>query len=212
MWVRWVLVSAVAVSFGLVAGESAAEAPVPYLYLTPTVGVWRWDEEIALGFEVPERTKPVVGLRAGYSPVTAFGGELVLLTGTNDLLREGTEETVGVRLSQLEFSLVVNFQSLVTETIYPFLNLGVGASVRNASGGEETSDADNSHFSFHLGGGLKWELHPRWVLRANIRDTFFAETQGSGNQERQVTVDSVELSVGFEMRFPLNRSGRRELQ
>jgi opacity protein-like surface antigen len=193
-------------------GASAAEVPIPHLYVTPTAGIWRWDTNVAFGFDVPDRTRPVIGIRAGYSPVEAFAGELALLTGTNDLVRSGTDEEVGVRLTQLELSLVVNFQSLVSPRLYPFLNLGVGGSFRQAQEDPVDGDLDDSNFAFHLGGGLKWELASRWALRGNIRDTFFTESQGAGNQETQVTVDSVELSLGLEMRFPLGRSGRRDLQ
>lgn len=189
----------------------AAEVPVPHLYLTPTAGVWRWDTDVAFGYEVPHRTQPVIGLRAGYTPVEAFAGELVVLTGTNDLVQSATGQTEGVRLTQLELSLVVNFQSLVSPGIYPFLNLGVGGSFRRAQGDGEPDPGD-TNFTFHLGGGLKWELASRWALRANIRDSFFTQSQGTGNQENQVTVDSLELSLGLEIRFPVGQSGRRDLQ
>jgi len=207
---RWFLL---VLLVGVVApGAAFAEVPVPNLYVTPTIWAWRWDADVAFGFEVPDRTQPMFGLRVGYTPVDAFAGELVLLTGTNDLLHSETDQTVGMRLTQIEASLVVNFQSLVSPRFYPFLCLGLGACIQSASDDAPDADLGGTHLCFHLGGGLKWELSDRLALRGTFRDTFFSQSQGSGNQETQVTVDSVELSLGLDIRFPIGQSSRRGLQ
>jgi len=64
---------------------------------------------------------------------------------------------------------------------------------------------DDSRFAFHLGGGLKSDLSSRWGLRFNIRDTFFSDTQKmAGAPDDQVTVDSLELSLGLEYRLAVH--------
>jgi hypothetical protein len=203
MKVRW---SLTVVLLGLVsAGRVAAEVPVPpspHVYVTPTAGFWRWDERAVAGARLPDRMGEVVGGRAGYSPIEAFAGELVVLTGTNDF-RQGSVAFTA-RLTQVELSFVVNFRSLVNARVYPFLDLGSGVSVRRANE-DRVSGADASHLDFHLGGGFKMDLSRRLGVRLNVRDTFFTETQGSGDARDQTTVDSVELSGGLEVRFGLGR-------
>ena len=45
------------------------------------------------------------------------------------------------------------------------------------------------------------------AARFNVRDTFFSHAQGGPNQENQVTVDSVELSVALEYKVFLGHGG-----
>jgi len=199
----WILTATLIV----LATPVAAQSLGPYIYISPTVGVWRWDEDAAAFMTVPDQTSFVWGGRLGYSPIDAFSIELVGLTGTNEgvVQMESGEETRALRLTQIETSILVNFQSIVTHQVYPFLDLGIGISLR--SGGTEVegeSVFDDTQFTFHIGGGLKIELQPTAALRFNIRDTVDTMTQGTGgNQEKQVTVDSVELSVGLDYRFPI---------
>jgi hypothetical protein len=176
-----------------------------------TAGVWRWDKDTATDLKVEDRSGFVYGGRIGYSPIEAFAGELVLLTGTNDGILSPDDSTLALRLTQIEFSMLVNFQSLVSSPIYPFLDLGLGVALR--SGGlqrGEDSIFDETRFVFHLGGGLKADLSDRVGLRFNVRDTFFTVTQDIGNEENQVTVDSVEISAGLEYRLPLSHYGGPE--
>ncbi len=192
------------------AGSAAADEawiPIPNVYLTPTLGVWHWDRSGVQGLDLRHRTAPVYGGRAGFSPIDAFGGELVFLTGTNEV-KDG-DRWVSVRLTQIEASFVVNFRSLVDARVYPFLDLGGGASVRR--GGALTSGSaglDRTHIAFHLGGGLKADLSSHLSLRGNLRDTFFTESQGDPSNSNQVTVDSVELSGGLEYRIGLGNTFR----
>jgi len=209
MKARW---SLVVLLLGAAAGKAAAEVPPPpspHVYVSPTFGVWRWDERAVDGYGLTDRTAPVWGGRAGYSPIEAFAGELVVLTGTNDF-RKGSA-TFTTRLTQVEVSFVVNFRSLVNASVYPFLDLGSGVSARRASGSAPVGNA--SHLDFHLGGGIKADLSRRLGLRFNVRDTFFTETQGSGDARDQTTIDSVELSAGLDVRFGMGRRhGPRRLR
>lgn len=203
------------VSLIILATPAAGQSLGPYIYISPTVGVWRWDEQAATNLTIPDQTSFVWGGRVGYSPIDAFSVELVGLTGTNDgLIRVGSvEETRELRLTQVEFSILVNFQSIVTRRVYPFLDLGVGVSFR--SGGTEVdgqSVFDDNQFAFHIGGGLKVELSRRAALRFNVRDTFFTQPQGEEGAQEQVTVDSVELSVGVDYRFPFGGGGSSRLR
>jgi opacity protein-like surface antigen len=171
--------------------------------------VWRWDEEAASHLTLSDQTSFVWGGRVGYAPIDAFSVEGIILTGTNEGTIAFTTGPESLRLTQTELSTVINFQSIVSRKVYPFLNLGIGLSFR--SGGGKVDDEavfDDTKFTFHIGGGIKVEVTPRAALRFNVRDTFFSDTQvGGGNLESQVTVDSVELSVGLEYRFPLGASG-----
>ena len=199
----------------MAAGTAAAEVPPPpspHVYVTPTVGIWRWDEKAVDGSRLNDRSGLVWGGRAGYSPIEAFSGELVVLTGTNDFRRGGV--AFSARLTQVELSFVVNFRSLVDAPVYPFLDLGSGISARRAgTGGESVEGVNASHLDFHLGGGVKVDLGRLIGIRLNVRDTFFTETQGSGDARDQTTVDSVELSGGLEYRFALGkRHGPRRLR
>ncbi len=190
----------------------AQDAPVPHVYLSPTVGIISWDDNALPVGTFDSQTSPAFGLRFGYAPVSAFSGEFVALTTSNEATyagQDGGPQTqADVRLVQLELSFLVNFQTLIRSRVYPFLDLGLGSSLR--SGGQETSDggsADLTKVSFHLGGGIKWDVSPRVALRANFRDTFFTETRGSGDLETQVTVDSIELTLGLDYRIPLGSGG-----
>ncbi len=179
------------------------EPPEPHVYLCPTVGLWRWDEKIAEDLPLTDRTAPVWGARAGYSPIQAFAGELVFLTGTNDVRDAGTSRSV--RLTQVELSFLVNFRSLVNARIYPFLDIGAGYSRRHIAATTDRENLDPNHLNFHIGGGVKADLSRHLALRANLRDTFFTESQGLSGQADQVTVDAVEISAGLEYRIGWGR-------
>lgn len=191
----------------LVTGWAGVATAGSHVYVSPTIGIWKWDKNAASPLVLSDRARLVIGARAGYSPMDAFAGEVVFLTGTAKAHDGSPDTTLSLRQSQLELSFLVNFQSLMSTRIYPFLDLGVGAAFRSGGGTVDGQSVfDKTRFVFHLGGGLKADLTPRLSLRGNIRDTFFTETQGDGNLQNQVTVDSVELSVGVEYRFPLART------
>jgi opacity protein-like surface antigen len=191
----------------LVAGSAAVAEAGSHIYVSPTIGIWKWDKNAASPFALSGPSRLVIGARAGYSPIEAFAGEIVFLTGTAKAHDGSPDTTLSLRQNQLELSLLVNFQSLMSSRVYPFLDLGAGAAFRSGGGTVDgRSVFEETRFVFHLGGGLKVDLTPRLSLRSNVRDTFFTETQGAGNVENQVTVDSVELSLGAEYRFPLART------
>ena len=176
----------------------------PYLYLSPTVGAWHWDDKAYPDLEFAHPMTAMFGARGGYAFTQAFSGELVALTGTNNATPTGqTAPVKGLRLTELDLSLLVHFQSLTSTKVYPFLALGLGTVLRKGS----PSSLDDSPTSFHLGGGLMYLLSPRFVLRANVRDTFFTDKRHSGNVTTQPTVDSLELSLGLELRVPVRGSG-----
>jgi opacity protein-like surface antigen len=191
----------------LPAAASAAEPPVPHVYAAPTVGIWSWDKESVQGLDLVDGSALVVGGRVGYTPITAFSGELVVLAGSNDVkLPEGG--TAAVHLTQAELSFLVNFRALLDTPVFPFLDLGAGVSFRRGDAVVDGEDVlDHDQVSFHLGGGLKADLTPRVGLRLNVRDTFFTETQGKTGRSEQVTVDAVELSLSLEYRIGL-KNGR----
>lgn len=200
-------VSTIILAAVLIGVFAAAAEAGSHLYVSPTVGIWKWDKNATNPLTLSDRSRPVIGGRAGFSPIEAFAGEIVFLTGTAEAAGGTPETTASLRLSQLELSFLVNFQSLMSTRVYPFLDLGVGAAFR--SGGSDVggvSAFDETRFVFHLGGGIKADVSPRFAIRGNIRDTFFTESQDDGNVENQVTVDSVEISVGFEYRIPLART------
>jgi hypothetical protein len=181
------------------------------LYVSPTVGAWHWDHSGYPDFEV-DAYGPVFGVRGGYAITQAFAAELVALTGTTGTQVAGVSSE-SLRQSQIELSLVVNFQSLAIDRVYPFLDLGAGVAIRR--GGPETSSAtsvEDEQLAFHLGGGVALELDRRWALRLNVRDTFFTDDRLVGNVGDQLTVDTVELSLGVVIRFPVGNSGPRSLQ
>lgn len=192
---------------------TVVQAAGAHIYVSPTAGIWRWDESAAAFLEVPDRTGFVWGGRVGYSPMEAFAFEGVVLTGTNTgKFTTGASpepEERSLRLTQTEFSIIVNFQSIVSRAVYPFLDLGIGLSFR--SGGldiQGESSFNDTRFNFHIGGGVKIELDPRAAVRFNIRDTFFTMTQFTdGTQQEQVAVDSVEISLGLDYRIPIGEGG-----
>jgi opacity protein-like surface antigen len=195
----------------LLPAEASAEH---FLYVSPTVGAWRWDQDVYPLLRLDE-FGPVYGARVGYKATTAFSMELVGLSGTTDAasVAGGSAATEALRQTLIELSLVVNFQSLAGDRIYPFLDLGSGLAMRR--GGPETPEeprVDEDHFAFHLGGGLQMELDSRWALRVNVRDSFFSKDRSIGNGGDQVTVDSLELSVGLTMKFPVGKPGTNSLQ
>jgi opacity protein-like surface antigen len=194
-----------AVAAGIPAGSAGAG---PYVYVSPTAGIWKWDKDTASPLELTDRSGFVFGGRAGFSPIEAFAGEIVVLTGTADAENSTPGTAFSLRLTQIELSLLVNFQSLMSTRVYPFLDLGGGLALRRG-GGDVSGESvfDDTKFVFHLGGGLKVDLTSRFSIRGNIRDTFFTESQGDGNVDSQVTVDSVEISLGIDYRIPLARSG-----
>lgn len=185
---------------GLVRSASALGQDA-YVYVAPTAGVQLWDEKTAEGFHLDTRPGFLWGVRAGMTPTEALSIELVFLTGTNDLVENATGAIVPMRMTQIEVSFLINFQSLASRTVYPFLCLGAGDMIRRAGTDVATGDPDNSHIAFHLGGGMRAELRPGWALRLTGKDSFFGETQGSGNAQKQVTVDTVEFSLALEARF-----------
>jgi hypothetical protein len=200
---RVLLVTLAMSGMAAVAWAEAPVVPTPHVYLSPTAGITRWDKHSFEGADVPDRTAPAYGGRVGYTPIEAFSAELVLLTGRNDVTVAGT--TSSVRLTSAEASMLVNFRTLMDTPVYPFLALGAGASIRR--GPAEAHEFDDSHLSFHLGGGVKMDLAPRWGVRLIVRDTFFTDTQVEENRETQVTVDAVEVSASVEYRIPLGRGG-----
>jgi opacity protein-like surface antigen len=177
-----------------------------YLYFSPTGGAWHWDDDAFPATEFNQSWTFVYGARAGYAFTHAFSGELVGLTGTNDaVLTGGVGPSESLRLTELALSLLVHFQSLTSNKIYPFLDLGVGVAIRK---GGPTS-IDDQHTAFHLGGGIMYVLSPRFALRTNVRDTFFTDKQTAGNLTEQFTVDALELSLGVEFRIPTKQEGSR---
>jgi len=177
-----------------------------YLYFSPTGGAWHWDDDAFPETEFEHSWTFVYGARAGYAFTQAFSGELVGLTGTNDaVLTGGIGPSESLRLTELDLSLLVHFQSLTSTKLYPFLDLGVGLAIRK--GGPVS--VDDHHTSFHLGGGIMFVLSPRWALRTNVRDTFFTDKQTAGNLTEQLTVDALELSLGVEFRIPTKQKGSR---
>jgi opacity protein-like surface antigen len=206
---------AVGLFLGALCVAGVAEAD-PALLVGPTVGVWQWDQEAVTDVDLQHRRGAVYGVRAGYEPMEAFAGELVLLTGANDAVADdgGMLVSSSVRKIAVELSLRVHFQTVVSGPVYPFLDLGAGTVFRR--GGPTvagTKPWPSTHLAFHLGGGIMADLSPRIALRFNVRDTFFGDTQKVGGQDNQVTVDSLELSGGLEYRIPLGRGrGPRRLE
>jgi hypothetical protein len=189
------------------AASAAGSGPAPevrrFLYVAPTAGVQIWDQSTAEGFTMEGRGGFMWGARAGITPTPAFSIEALALTGTNTLTEDATGAGVTMRITQLEASFLINFQSFLSETVYPFLCLGAGAVIRRANAEVQSGDPEDSHVAFHLGGGIRASLAPRWALRFTAKDTFFSQSQGTGNEERQVTVDTLELSLALEARFHL---------
>lgn len=192
-----------------IASSCAFPEPVraAHIYLSPTVGAWRWDDDAYPDLTFDSSWGFVVGGRAGYAFTQAFSGELIALTGTNDAQSatfEGPSPPVdSMRQTEIALSLVVHFQSLTSTKIYPFLDLGVGLAFRDGG----PADLDDQHTAFHLGGGIMWVFDDRFALRANARDAFFTDKRTSGNLTEQLTVDSLEMSLGVEFRIPVKRSG-----
>ncbi|NNF08428.1 MAG: outer membrane beta-barrel protein [Candidatus Eisenbacteria bacterium] len=200
---------------GFFAGTTPAKADSvdiesPHLFIAPTVGVWRWDNESVFRLDMKDKAAPVYGLRVGYSPITALQGELVYLTGTNEVegLDSGDPE---VTLHQVELSFVVNFRNLFDARLYPFVNLGGGLSLRSSDATlNDELIFDGTKVSFHLGAGLKVDLSPKISARFNFRDTFYSETRSLGSQENQVVIDAVEFTAILEYRIPLGPGGKPE--
>ena len=206
---RLVSMATAAAALGAFSAPAPARVPVPHLYVSPTAGVFRWDEKATEFGDLDGTFGEALGVRVGYAPVAAFSGELVFLTGAN----QGTDGTgaeavpFSVRTTQIEASFLVNFQTLIGSRIYPFLNLGAGISLRRGDLIREGEDVlDGEEPAFHLGGGLRGDLGDRLGLRVNLRNTFFNQTRGEGDREDRVTVDTVEITAALDLRIPL--SGR----
>ena len=173
-----------------------------HLYVSPTAGAWHWDDDAYPDLTFDQTWGFVVGGRVGYAFTQAFSGELIGLTGTNDAAgSSGPSESM--RLTEIAVSLLVHFQSLTSTRIYPFLDLGVGLALRDGG----PADLDDQHTAFHLGGGIMWVLDDRFAIRANARDAFFTDKHTVGNLTEQLTVDSLEMSLGVEFRIPMKRGG-----
>lgn len=208
----------VVISIGCLLGSAAAvraegpEIPSPHLYVSPTVGIWRWDPETLGAFEIDSRSGLVLGLRAGYSPFEAISGEVIFLRGTNSARAPealGFDGDPDVTLTQIELSFVVNFRSLIVSRWYPFVDVGAGVALRDGDlEFEMEKQYDGTQVAFHLGGGVKVDLGSRATLRVNLRDTFYTETIRIGAREEQNTIDAVEISAGLDYRIPLGRVGR----
>jgi hypothetical protein len=198
---------------GVAAVAPAAADPVvldaPHLMLSPTVGVWRWDEEALLGGGLEDGAALVYGGRAGYAPIEALTGEIVVLTGTNRILVG--EDSYEARLTQIELSFSVKFRALFNARWYPFVDLGAGAALRSSDATSRGVKVfDGSHIAFHLGGGIMVDLATPVSLRLNLRDTFYTETKEIGGTDTQSTHDAVEISLGLDYRIPLSSRGRPE--
>jgi len=194
------------------AGSAQADQPeieAPHVYVSPTVGVWRWDESVLGGPQYEQTMSLMYGLRVGYAPLDALSGEVVVLTGENQVKdAEGDDKQ---RLTQAEFSFVVNFRGLAVDQVHPFVTLGMGYSFRNGRpvvDGEPVQGED--HVNFHIGMGFKVDMSSAISVRFNARDTFYTETQKRGGSEVTETVDSVELSIGLDYRIPMGRSNKGE--
>jgi hypothetical protein len=137
-----------------------------------------------------------------------FAAELVRLTGTSDAAPTPQVPPRRPAADLIELSLVVNFQSLAGGRIYRSIWAPGGSS----GAGCRQPRVDDDRLAFHLGGGIQMELDSRWALRLNVRDTFFNEDKSLGNAVDQVTVDSLELSVGLTVKFPVGKPGSSSLQ
>jgi hypothetical protein len=183
------VLAALALPPGATAGQLTAAA---------TGGVWLWDASTFAGASLPETTRPVFGLRAGYAPGEALSFEAVYLTGTVDL-----ESATGVstaRGTQVEGSVLVHFRSLVSLPVYPFIAGGAGwvhhGGVEEVAGEYFTP----SRVGFHLGAGLRAELGTSWAARFQVRDTFFPVEQ-SVSDDTTINADRVEVSLALEALF-----------
>ena len=187
----------------LVCARSSAAS---HLYVSPTAGVWHWDDDAYPDLEFDKSWAFVYGGRVGYAFTQAFSAELVALTGTNDAqFTDDPASWTSLRSTEVALSLLVHFQSLTSTRIYPFLDLGAGTIFRSGGPG----NLDDNHTAFHLGGGIMYVLNPRFALRTNVRDTFFTDKRTGGNLTEQLTVDSLELTLGVEFRIPTGQKGSR---
>ena len=183
-------------------------AAASHIYVSPTAGVWHWDDDAYPDIQFDKGWAFVYGARAGYAFTQAFSAELVVLTGTNEAsfaIQLPPSPSESLRLTELDLSLLVHFQSLTSNKIYPFLDLGAGMAIRKGGPGS----LDDQHTAFHLGGGIMYVLNSRFAIRTNVRDTFFTDKRGGGNLTEQFTVDSLELSLGVEFRIPTGQKGSR---
>jgi len=203
MWVLYLVLAAALVSPAL---AEAPKIPLPHLYLAPTIGVWRWDALEFFPGHMEHRTQPVYGIRAGFARFDALAGEVVVLSGTNKVAE--LSENNQVRVTQVEFSLLVNFRSLVNARVYPFVDLGLGGTFPSSSVVVDGEDVlDKNKVNYHLGGGVKWDLNSRFTLRLNARDTFLSDSREVSGQTFQNTLDQVEFSTSVEFRIPLSSGG-----
>lgn len=191
----------------------AVEVATPHVYVSPTLGLLHWDGRTFGNVDVETEYAPLIGLRVGYAPFEAISGEVVVLTASTEAdFGAGGPPLAGLdpaaRLTLVEWSFVVNFRRIVEANWYPFVNLGAGVALRSSDVGLPANRRfDGSEFAFHLGGGVKVDVHPRASIRLNVRDTFYTVTRELDGQEFQDTLDAVELSAALEYRFPF-RAGR----
>ena len=146
------------------------------------------------GFQQFARVAPDVGLRLGYYPSRFFGLEAegaaiptTTVPGAGALLWAGRGHLVGQ----------IGLWSVVPFVVAGASGLGV-TSQREAVG----NDVD---LGFHFGGGLKFFLSRRVLLRLDVRDTLTAR-RGVGES----VAHSVEVLLGLSLTFGRKKDKRTE--
>lgn len=111
-----------------------------------------------------------------------FGAELDYTASrlTSEFLDLGTE-IPNFEMSQFAHNLAYSGVIYLTDRgskIRPYGSVGAGVSLFHVSSDSKNEGAtygmdirDEWKFAFKYGGGLKWELNPKWAVRFDFRDT-----------------------------------------
>lgn len=114
-------------------------------------------------------------------------------------LRPEVIQAVDLRSFLLPVSETVPSHAVATNLLYdlvsgklsPFLSAGLGAQIFDLAG-----ERNRTHFSWNLGGGVKWRLRPGLAARVDARESFITDFFATGKTESAFNLQ-IGLVVGF---------------
>ncbi len=150
-----VLILTLLVTSFIAALPASAQADARAVSLTPFFGGYTFDGSQDL------KTKPVFGLRAGYSLDDKWDLEGVLdYVSTTSKSGQGDASALNVRVDGL-------YNIRLNERLVPFLAAGAGVNTVEYPDG--SGDGTSTRAALNYGGGIRYFVSDAWALRGDIR-------------------------------------------